>query len=260
MLVIKGFLIGIAKIIPGVSGAVLAISLGVYDKSIKAITCFFNDVKENTRFLFPLSIGVIISFIIGSKIVLFLLDNFYGPTMFLFIGLIMGGIPNIYKNCCHKKSGYLIFGFSLLFVLFLNIFSDSNSYVIKNNYFDLVIFILSGLIDAFGTIIPGLSSTALLMLFGSYYIIMNAFSSVNLFILTYYGMGMLIGLIIVSYIMNYLFTKYKKKTYSLILGLVIGSMIILFSRSISFINGIYEFILCMVILFIGILVGIIFDK
>ena len=255
MLVIKGFLIGMAKIIPGVSGAVLAISLGIYDKGIKAITNFFSDVKNNIRFLVPLGIGVGISFIVGSKIVMFLLNNYYVFTMFLFLGLIMGGIPSVYKNICRKRSGYIIFIFALISVLLLDTLSDNNIYVISNSYMDLLVFMISGLIDAFGTVIPGLSSTALLMLFGSYDIIMTAISEVNLFILTYYGIGMMVGLILVSYLMNYLFSKYKKKTYSLVLGLVIGSMIILFGRVIGNISNIYELMICLLLLFLGIYVG-----
>lgn len=255
MLVIKGFLIGMAKIIPGVSGAVLAISLGIYDKGIKAITNFFSDIKNNIRFLVPLGIGVGISFIVGSKIVMFLLNNYYVFTMFLFLGLIMGGIPSVYKNICRKRSGYIIFIFALISVLLLDTLSDNNIYVISNSYMDLLVFMISGLIDAFGTVIPGLSSTALLMLFGSYDIIMTAISEVNLFILTYYGIGMMVGLILVSYLMNYLFSKYKKKTYSLVLGLVIGSMIILFGRVIGNISNIYELMICLLLLFLGIYVG-----
>lgn len=255
MLVIKGFLIGMAKIIPGVSGAVLAISLGIYDKGIKAITNFFSDVKNNIRFLVPLGIGVGISFIVGSKIVMFLLNNYYVFTMFLFLGLIMGGIPSVYKNICRKRSGYIIFIFALISVLLLDTLSDNNIYVISNSYMDLLVFMISGLIDAFGTVIPGLSSTALLMLFGSYDIIMTAISEVNLFILTYYGIGMMVGLILVSFLMNYLFSKYKKKTYSLVLGLVIGSMIILFGRVIGNISNIYELMICLLLLFLGIYVG-----
>ena len=255
MLVIKGFLIGMAKIIPGVSGAVLAISLGIYDKGIKAITNFFGDVKNNIRFLVPLGIGVGISFIVGSKIVMFLLNNYYNFTMFLFLGLIMGGIPSVYKNICRKRSGYIIFIFALISVLLLDTLSDNNIYVISNSYMDLLVFMISGLIDAFGTVIPGLSSTALLMLFGSYDIIMTAISEVNLFILTYYGIGMMVGLILVSYLMNYLFSKYKKKTYSLVLGLVIGSMIILFGRVIGNISNIYELMICLLLLCLGVYVG-----
>lgn len=255
MLVIKGFLIGMAKIIPGVSGAVLAISLGIYDKGIKAITNFFSDVKNNIRFLVPLGIGVGISFIVGSKIVMFLLNNYYVFTMFLFLGLIMGGIPSVYKNICRKRSGYIIFIFALISVLLLDTLSDNNIYVISNSYRDLFVFMISGLIDAFGTVIPGLSSTALLMLFGSYDIIMTAISEVNLFILIYYGIGMMVGLILVSYLMNYLFSKYKKKTYSLVLGLVIGSMIILFGRVIGNISNIYELMICLLLLCLGVYVG-----
>ena len=98
ILIIKGLIIGFAKIIPGVSGAILAISMGVYDKGINAITCFFKDIKENSRFLFFIGIGIFISMIIGSNIVYYLLDNYYLITMLFFLGLIFGSTPKIFNK------------------------------------------------------------------------------------------------------------------------------------------------------------------
>ena len=105
ILTIKGFIIGIAKIIPGVSGAVLAISMGLYDKAINAITEFFSNSKKNIAFLLPIAIGVIIAMIIGSSIVISSLTNHYLATMLFFIGLIGGSIPVIYRKTDKTKKG-----------------------------------------------------------------------------------------------------------------------------------------------------------
>lgn len=88
VLIIKGLIIGFAKVMPGVSGAILAISMGVYDKGINAITRFFDNIKENTKFLFFIGIGIIIAIMLGSNIVYFLLNNYYVITMLFFMGLI----------------------------------------------------------------------------------------------------------------------------------------------------------------------------
>ena len=85
---VKGFIIGIGKIIPGVSGAMLAISLGVYDKAIYYICNFKNDIKNSFKYLFPLGVGIIISIVLFSKVISLCLNKYYVITMLFFIGLI----------------------------------------------------------------------------------------------------------------------------------------------------------------------------
>ena len=92
---LKGFIIGIGKIVPGVSGAMLAITLGVYDKAIQAFTGFTSDIKKNFKYLLLLGIGIISSIIVFSKIINYFYTNHYIPTMLFFMGLIIGGIPGL---------------------------------------------------------------------------------------------------------------------------------------------------------------------
>ena len=87
-LIFKGFIVGLGKIIPGVSGSLIAVSLGIYEKSIECISHFFKDVRNNLYFLGLIGIGVVLAVILGSKVIILLINNFYLPTMFLFIGLI----------------------------------------------------------------------------------------------------------------------------------------------------------------------------
>ena len=98
LLIIKGLIIGIGKILPGVSGSVLAISLNVYEKSINAISNIFSDFKNNITYLGFLGFGIITSIFIGSKALLFLLDKYYFYTFSIIIGLIIGTIPTITKQ------------------------------------------------------------------------------------------------------------------------------------------------------------------
>ncbi len=254
-LLIKGYIIGLAKIIPGVSGALLAISLNVYKQSLEAITHFFNKTKDNIKLLLPLGIGIIFAIITGSKAVLYCLDKAYVITMILFIGLILGGIPNIYHKANHSKVGYIITIISLLVILSLGLIHQNQPYVIQNTPTDLIIYLTSGVIDALGTVIPGVSSTALLMLYGSYNVIMTAISMVDLFILTYYGIGMLIGIITISIIMNYLFNHYQEQTYSSILGIVLSSIILLLAKVIPNISNIQELIIGIPLLVLGTIIS-----
>ena len=98
MLFIKGLIIGIGKIIPGVSGLVIAISFGLYEKGIDAINNYFGNVKENTKFLLVLGSGILLSIILMSNLIKILLNKYYFLTMLLFIGLISGGIPSLFSK------------------------------------------------------------------------------------------------------------------------------------------------------------------
>ena len=169
--ILKGFIIGIGKIIPGVSGAILAISMGVYDKSIYYINNFKDNKKDSIKYLLPLSIGIIISIIFFSKIISYLLDKYYIITMLLFVGLIIGTIPSITKEI-NKKDYYLTI-ISFIIFLSLSLLGANNNYILKENITDKIVFILSGVLEAIGTVVPGVSSTALLMTIGTYKIIIS---------------------------------------------------------------------------------------
>ena len=104
ILIIKGFVIGIAKIIPGVSGALLAISLGLYEKAMDALAHFWKHPKRYLSFLFCLGFGVMLAIVFGSHAIKFLLHHWYLPTMLFFIGLMAGGFPSFYRAISHKAS------------------------------------------------------------------------------------------------------------------------------------------------------------
>ena len=89
MNILKGIIIGIAKIVPGLSGTVLMISFNLYDKAISAITRFFDNPKSNFKFLLTLFMGVMIGIVFFSKIVSYFINNYYIYTISLFIGLIL---------------------------------------------------------------------------------------------------------------------------------------------------------------------------
>ncbi len=254
-LLIKGYIIGIAKIIPGVSGALLAISLGVYDRGLKAITHFANDIKANIKFLFPLGVGIVLAIVTGSRAVLFLLNNAYVVTMFFFIGLIVGGLPSILSELSYNKRGYLILFLSFSIIILLGFINPQHTYSTYDNDTNLLIYILSGFIDALGTVVPGLSSTALLMLMGSYNVIMSALSTLDFFVLTYYGIGMIVGIISISLLVNFLFTHYKSYTFSFIFGIIIASTVLLIGKVIPKVKSINDIIICFPLFVLGLYIS-----
>lgn len=256
---IKGIIIGIAKIIPGLSGAVLMISFNLYDRAIDAITNFFKNPKRNIFFLLNLGIGIVIGIVLFSKIISFFLSKYYLYTTMLFLGLIIGGIPVINDNITKKRTNYILIFISFCLMITITLMSPTNHYIIKNNIIDLIVFFLSGILEAIGTILPGISSTALLMLIGvydNYIITLSNALNINLIGETLYfvipfSIGMLLGIIVISLLVNFLFKSYKEQTFSVILGISFSTLVTLFIRMFPCITNLGTFIISIFILIIG---------
>ena len=113
LLILKGFVLGIANIIPGVSGGTLAITLGIYERMIEAISHFFSNFKDNLKFVMFLGIGILISLALFSNVIGFCLDKFQFATIMFFIGIILGGMPILFK----KVKGTVNVGNGLVFAI-----------------------------------------------------------------------------------------------------------------------------------------------
>lgn len=256
MLFIKGIIIGIGKIIPGVSGSMLAISMGIYQRLIDSINNFFKDIKNNSIFLFKIGFGVLISIIFFSKIILNCLNNYYIITMFFFIGLIMGGFEDIKKEV--KYTNNKIIFITIILTLILGMINIDNKIDIENNFMNFLYFILVGFIDALTMVIPGISGTATLMMIGAYDKLMMTFSNLinftlfndNFMIMLPFCIGMFVGIILTVKLINYLFNNYKDNTYSSIIGFSISAILLMFLKCIksnyNLLNLIFAF--CMLII------------
>ncbi len=263
ILVLKGFIIGMAKIIPGVSGALIAISFGIYEKAIKAISGFFKNPIKNSLFLLPIGIGLLLSISLTSGLVIYFIDNYYLPTMLLFIGLIMGGIPSLVDNIKIKKINFfhvlvLILSFSTVFLISLvgnqNFFIETNSQIAN-----FIVFFVIGIIDALTMIIPGISGTAVMMLLGCYNLLLSFLSSLtsisaifaNIFKIIPYLLGIILCVIMLSKLMTYLFEHKKDYMYCGIVGFTLSSILILFFQTFKNNYSILETIIAIILLLIG---------
>lgn len=269
ILILKGMIIGAGKIIPGVSGGMLAITLNVYDKGIKAISEFFKDMKNHLTFLLTLGIGIVISIITLSKLIKYSLNNFYLPTMLLFIGLIIGGIPSVIKEAKQEKS---LKNIIIMLIPFLLIFSVSMISTIFNNSVEkevsFIPLVLIGVVDAITMIVPGISGTALLMMLGYYDMVITSFGNLtdfsllgqNLQVLIPFGIGMVLGTIALSKIINYLLEKHRISSYYAIIGFSISSVLLLLGETLKSNYNIGEVIISMFLLIIGYFISRKLDK
>lgn len=268
ILFIKGFIIGIGKIIPGVSGALLAINFKVYEKAIEAVVNFFDDWKKNLLFITKLGSGIILSIVLCSNGIIYLLNNYRFITMMFFVGLICGGT---YNYATGIKCNYSDVLFMILFIVMLFIISYGNifnSYEITHEFMDNVVFFIGGVIEVMSSIIPGISGTAVHLILGIYdsilmmiskifdfhYVIMN----INLYIS--YGIGMMVSFIICMIGINYLLKRYPVIFSKIILGLCIYSILMLVIFTFSLKITILNFVLGIMLLIVGLLIGCLLDK
>lgn len=237
ILLIKGFFMGIANLIPGISGGTLAIVLGIYDKLIDSISNLFSKFKDNVKFLLPIFIGLGLSIITMSKVISFALDNWLFPTVLFFIGAIMGGIPMLHSKIKNTKmdfTSYMVFTISFTLIVLLT-FAASDSQVSFESL-SLISYIklfLVGVVAAATMIVPGVSGAAVLMTLGYYEPIINVVKSLtdfsilshNLAICIPFGIGVLLGIFGIAKLIGFLFKKYEKQTYYGVLGFVTSSIL-----------------------------------
>lgn len=248
--VIKGILIGVANIIPGVSGGTMMVSMGVYEKIIGVVNNLFKDIKKSILTLLPLGIGMLLGVAVFSFVIPWCLEVYPFPTSFCFIGLILGGVPAIIKPA--KESLYKegksvaaphIIAFACLFALAVGMAAMNDT---QTNFasFDLnigfmIIMFLVGVVSAATMVIPGVSGSLVLMILGVYAGIMSsisgfisavfAFDWAQIFyyvgILAPFGIGVIVGIFAVAKLIEWLFAKFPSITYCGILGLIVASPI-----------------------------------
>ena len=268
ILVAKGFVIGIANIIPGVSGGTLAITLGIYERLIKAISHFFTNLKENIKFLVPIAVGAVLSLLILSNVIGYALDHYPIPTTLLFVGLIFGGVPLLYRHVkIEKKSGSNLFIFFITFAIvtiFAFLKEGNFSVDLSNlNLFGYILLFIVGMVAAATMVIPGISGSFMLMLLGYYQPIINTIRNLTRFddltksfmILIPFGIGVLVGIVLIAKLIEFLLEKYEVKTYFGILGFVLASVLTLIYGLFGNSFDIVQILIGVVTFFIGSIVA-----
>ena len=226
----KGILIGAGAILPGISSGVLCVIFGIYDKLVSSIVHFFKDWKKNFSFLFPICLGTGIGIILFGNALRWLFINYSTETKFTFIGLILGSIPLLVKEANKKKFHFfyvLFFLFTFILSLFLIYLENYIPTINIENVHFFYLFIC-GLIMSIGVVVPGVSSTVILMCFGVYETYIAAIASMNLSILIPMGIGVVTGSIIFLSVIRYLFKHYYMQTFYAIIGFSLGSIFVLY--------------------------------
>ncbi len=239
MLVIKGFIIGIAFVIPGVSGGTLAIYLGVYHKMVHAIGHIFDEFKKSVMFMIPLVIGMALSVVSLAKLFGWFMRENSLYTLIFFVGLLLGGLPGLMKRTGRRHTGMkqwspMILGFLFLtgFLIWQKTASMQMVAIFEMNVFNFFLIMALGMLGAMTMLVPGISGSALLLALGYYTaIITNVIGNVfdftmfnyNFYVISAFGLGVALGILFFSRLIDYVLNHWPKLSYMVIIGLVIAS-------------------------------------
>ena len=240
--ILKGIVIGIANIIPGVSGGTMMVSMGIYDKLIHCITHLFSEFKKSVAFLFPIAIGMVIA-IVGSSFGLeYLFAKFPIPTNLLFIGLIVGGLPAIWKNVKGSKIkvGHII-AFLLFFVVVAGLAimgeSEGKAADLTFNAINVIKLLGVGVVASATMVIPGVSGSMMLMLMGYYNPVLETITDFIRALVSFdmkgilqgctvlipFGIGIVVGIFAIAKLVEIIFEKFPLYAYWAIIGLIVAS-------------------------------------
>ncbi|MCK5780471.1 MAG: DUF368 domain-containing protein [Psychrilyobacter sp.] len=236
--VISGAFIGIANIIPGVSGGTVALLLGVYEKLTEAIGEFLTASKKDKikfiKFLAQIFLGAIIGLLAFAKIIGFLYSNYHEGTSFFFLGLIVASLPQVLTHRESKKIDskgkiWLILGVLIMLSFVLLQFLLGSSSEATTIYHLTPIYgvklVLAGALAGGAMVIPGISGSLLLVMIGEYYNILGFVNDRMLIPVGLVGLGAIIGIIGFAKIIDKLLKSHKDNTLYFIIGLIVASLL-----------------------------------
>ena len=246
---IKGMAIGIANAIPGVSGGTIAFVLGIYEKLTYSISTLptaliklkWKDIIESLKILIPTFFGAAVSIFLFLNIINYLFSNYPVPTKIFFVGLVLGSFPFVTKTV--EKYNFKVFLAFFLgaFIMAIFVYFDINEpeinevvgETVSSSNFSFVYGIklfFCGIAAAIAMVIPGISGSLLLLVLGEYenisYFVSNMTSNLNnIYPLIFLGIGILIGIFLISKLITILIQKYRSMLFGFVLGILIVSFL-----------------------------------
>lgn len=239
---LKGIVIGIANIVPGVSGGTMMVAMGIYDKLIHCITHLFSEFKKSVLFVLPIGIGMLVAIAASSFVLSAMFEKIPIQTNLLFVGLILGGLPAILKKVrgSRPKAGHIITGL-LFFALVAGMAamgeSEGAAADLSFGLVNVLKLLGIGIIASATMVIPGVSGSMVLMLMGFYQPVLDAiknfFTSLaamdmdgilaGMGILVPFGIGIVIGVFAIAKLVEIIFKRFPLYAYFAIIGLIIAS-------------------------------------
>lgn len=238
--ILKGMVIGVANVIPGVSGGTLAVSMGVFETLIYSINNIFKHPIKVLKDLWPFIVGIVLGIITSVFIITFLFEAAPIPTATFFVGLVLGALPTIIPKVENKPldtKDFILFTVLAAIILFLPAFASSSAATLGGGIMSYIIMFGLGFIASATMVVPGVSGSMVLMALGYYSFVMGNISSFIASLVTFdwlgllsatkilvpFGIGVIAGIIGMSKVIEKLLEKYPKMIYWGMLGLIVAS-------------------------------------
>ncbi len=246
--VILGIFIGLAVIVPGVSGSTIAIIFGLYTGMLYALGNILGDFKRCFAFLLPIGVGVVVGFVAGFLVIQEVFEAYLFQVICLFVGLMIGAVPALTKEIKGEKitaSRGVLFAIGVLIPLAISVFSivmtsgtETSASFTEFPLWRIFVYLPLGFVVSVTQIVPGLSATAILMAFGQFKPILNSLHTdyilANPQVLLLYaalGIGFLVGIVCVSRLFSAILAKHKVTAFFMVIGLAFGSIASMFLNS-----------------------------
>lgn len=227
ILILKGFIIGSSMSVPGVSGGTMAILLGIYDKLINAISNFFKDIKGNLIFLIKFCVGSFIGIGTLAFVIEWLLEKFPMPVSIFFLGAVIGGVPALYKKTKESRikfSSVIYFLVGLIGVIAIGFIPTGNINISSGSGLThYILLLVTGVIIALALVLPGISTSHMLLVLGMYDTMLNAIKNFDIVYIGILGTVTLIGIFLITKPLEWTMKKFPHQTYCMIIGFVLGS-------------------------------------
>jgi len=241
-----GFVLGITAVIPGFSVATMAVVFNVYDRLINVIVPNVKKILAAWMFWLPLIIGGAAGLFFFSKVFSLLMENYSVPTYWFFIGVIAGSVPLIYKKTCPEAAvnqkfalpsipSIICFVLAIALMVFMAIIKPEEGAAV---YTELTLPVfgmlaLAGALAAIAMIVPGISGAFMLLVIGFYRTVLQSVSDLNIPLIIPVVLGAVAGLLISAAFVRFLLSKVPRETYGAVLGLVMGSILVLWPGSLG---------------------------
>lgn len=234
--VLIGAIVGIASILPGVSGGLIAVLCGIYERLIEDLSDLRHKMFTDFRFLATLGLGLVVGMMACAIVLDYTLDVFKVASMAFFFGLIFAQIPDVYSLSEHDRSDGFTFGQTMSFVLGLgaivvlmlvNMTESTAIHPEEHTFVNMALFCICGVLLAISKIMPGISGSSLLIALGLFDVTISSMAHLDLYFLTPLSVGLVIGILWFSKVMDHCLKNFRTQTYFLIMGLTIGSLMII---------------------------------
>ena len=260
-----GILVGVMSMMPGASGGIIAVIFGMYERLISDVADIRNRLLKDLRFIIPVGVGILVGLVVCAVGIDALLQNWEVPLMFFFAALILFQLPDLYR-LCNSSDGtarptsrnivVCVIGFVVMLSFLFIGSSESSVSLVDLDAVNVVLLFVIGVLIALSKIVPGLSGAAILLAIGLYTPLMDLVGGMDMSViidrmtaLIPLGLGLVVGVLGLSKVVDYFLKSYRRSTYFCIMGITVGSVVTVAVQAIQGLTGdmVLPSVVCIVI-------------